>query len=205
VGRGLGAILLSQPVQPHGQARGGDELARWVRLARELDCTLLIDEFYSHYIWNAPGRPAPMESAARYVEDVDRDPVVIFDGLTKNWRYPGWRVTWTVGPAPGHRRVASAGSFLDGGGSKPMQRAASRCSPSTPAPRPRPSTRPSAQARQLLLAGCAPRRRVDRVPEGTSTSGARGATSRRRSTTAWASSAPRSPRRSSPSPGSSST
>ena len=20
------------------------------------------------------------------------------DGLTKNWRYPGWRVTWTVGP-----------------------------------------------------------------------------------------------------------
>ena len=65
-----------------------------------------------------------MESAARYVENVDTTPVVIFDGLTKNWRYPGWRVTWTVGPRDVIDAVASAGSFLDGGGSKPMQRAA---------------------------------------------------------------------------------
>ena len=74
----------------------GDELARWVGVARELDCALLIDEFYSHYIWTGRRRRScRVESAARYVEDVDRDPVVIFDGLTKNWRYPGWRVTWT--------------------------------------------------------------------------------------------------------------
>jgi aspartate/methionine/tyrosine aminotransferase len=65
-----------------------------------------------------------MESAARHVEDVDRDPVVIFDGFTKNWRYPGWRITWTLAPKPVIEAVASAGSFLDGGGSKPMQRAA---------------------------------------------------------------------------------
>jgi len=65
-----------------------------------------------------------METAARYVEDVDRDPIVILDGLTKNWRYPGWRVTWTVGPKRVIEAVASAGSFLDGGGSKPLQRAA---------------------------------------------------------------------------------
>ena len=30
----------------------------------------------------------PIASAARYVEDVDRDPVLIFDSFTKNWRYP---------------------------------------------------------------------------------------------------------------------
>ncbi len=84
----------------------------------------MLDEFYSHYIWS--GRPGqlPVESAARYLEDVDRDPVVLFDGLTKNWRYPGWRVTWTVGPKKVIEAVASAGSFLDGGGSKPLQRAA---------------------------------------------------------------------------------
>jgi N-succinyldiaminopimelate aminotransferase len=63
-------------------------------------------------------------SAARYVEDVERDPVVIFDGLTKNWRYPGWRTTWTIGPRSVIEAVTSAGSFLDGGGSKPLQRAA---------------------------------------------------------------------------------
>ena len=122
-GRGLGAILMSNPCNPTGKHVRGEELAAWVRTARDLDCTMLFDEFYSHYIYGVGGS-APMESAARYVEDVDQDPVVILDGLTKNWRYPGWRVTWTVGPKEVIDAVASAGSFLDGGGSKPMQRAA---------------------------------------------------------------------------------
>jgi aspartate/methionine/tyrosine aminotransferase len=66
----------------------------------------------------------PIVSAAAHVEDVERDPVVVVDGLTKNWRYPGWRVTWIVGPRRVIDAVSSAGSFLDGGGSHPMQRAA---------------------------------------------------------------------------------
>jgi hypothetical protein len=123
-GRGLAAILLSNPCNPTGKLVQGEELSRWVSLARELDCTMLLDEFYSHYVWTgAPGQ-LPIESAARYVEDVDEDPVVIFDGLTKNWRYPGWRVTWTLAPKRVIEAVASAGSFLDGGGSRPLQRAA---------------------------------------------------------------------------------
>jgi hypothetical protein len=44
--------------------------------------------------------------------------------MTKNWRYPGWRVTWTIGPRQVIEAVESAGSFLDGGGSRPQQRAA---------------------------------------------------------------------------------
>jgi aspartate/methionine/tyrosine aminotransferase len=123
-GRGLSALLMSNPCNPTGKLVQGDELSRWVSTARELDCSLLVDEFYSHYVWT--GRPGqlPIESAARYVEDVNHDPVVIFDGLTKNWRYPGWRVTWTLAPAKVIDAVASAGSFLDGGGSRPLQRAA---------------------------------------------------------------------------------
>jgi N-succinyldiaminopimelate aminotransferase len=123
-GRGLSALLLSNPCNPTGKLVHGKALAGWVSLARELDCALLLDEFYSHYIWTPIPGDLPVESAARYVEDVDRDPVIIFDGLTKNWRYPGWRVTWTIGPKPVIEAVASAGSFLDGGGSKPLQRAA---------------------------------------------------------------------------------
>jgi N-succinyldiaminopimelate aminotransferase len=125
LGRGLSALLFSNPCNPTGKLVGGDDLADWVGMARELDCTLLIDEFYSHYVWR-PDLVAEggLVSAARYVEDVDRDPVVLFDGLTKNWRYPGWRVTWTVAPRPVVEAMASAGSFLDGGGSRPLQRAA---------------------------------------------------------------------------------
>ncbi|MCA9711384.1 MAG: pyridoxal phosphate-dependent aminotransferase, partial [Myxococcales bacterium] len=123
-GRGLSALLISNPCNPTGKLISGDELAGWIGVARELDCALLLDEFYSHYVWTPVPGELPVESAARYVEDVDRDPVIIFDGLTKNWRYPGWRVAWTVGPRAVIEAVTSAGSFLDGGGSRPLQRAA---------------------------------------------------------------------------------
>src|SRR5580700_2792536 len=124
LGRGLSALLLSNPCNPTGKLVEGDELARWVATSRELDCALILDEFYSHYVYRPRRGALPIESAARYVENVNRDPVLILDGLTKNWRYPGWRVTWSVGPKQVIEAVASAGSFLDGGGSKPLQRAA---------------------------------------------------------------------------------
>lgn len=122
-GRGLSALLLSNPCNPTGKVIQGNALEGWVATARRLQCSLLIDEFYSHYIWNA-GEGTEMVSAARYVEDVNSDPVVLFDGFTKNWRYPGWRCSWIVGPEPVIDAVSSSGSFLDGGGSKPLQRSA---------------------------------------------------------------------------------
>ncbi len=124
LGKGLSAVLLSNPNNPTGRTVQGEELQRWVATARELQCTLLLDEFYSHYVWTGAEDQWSMVSAAQHVEDVNRDPVVLFDGLTKNWRYPGWRCTWVVGPKQVIEAVASTGSFLDGGGSKPLQRAA---------------------------------------------------------------------------------
>jgi len=128
-GRGLSAVLLSNPNNPTGRVIRGTDLEGWVATARELQCALLLDEFYSHYVWadgrsGAPSASGEIISAAHYVEDVDRDPVVLFDGLTKNWRYPGWRCTWIVGPRAVIDAVSSTGSFLDGGGSKPLQRSA---------------------------------------------------------------------------------
>jgi aspartate/methionine/tyrosine aminotransferase len=124
-GRGLAAVLVSNPSNPTGKVIGGEDLAQWVSVARELDCTLILDEFYSHYVWRPDlAAQGGISTAARYVEDVDRDPVVILDGLTKNWRYPGWRTTWTVAPKKVIEACASAGSFLDGGGNRPLQRAA---------------------------------------------------------------------------------
>lgn len=120
VGMGLGALLLSNPTNPTGNVVRGDELSRWLAIGRRLRCAFVFDEFYSHYVYGDSGPT----SAARDVEDVDADPVVILDGLTKNWRYPGWRLAWTVGPKEVIRRIASAGSFLDGGAPHPLQRAA---------------------------------------------------------------------------------
>lgn len=123
LGRGLGAVLLSNPCNPTGKVIGGHELQGWVDTGRELDCVMIFDEFYSHYIWDEK-YPAGMVSAAQHVQDVDKDPVLILDGLTKNYRYPGWRCGWVVGPRQVIDAVTSAGSFLDGGGVRPLQVAA---------------------------------------------------------------------------------
>lgn len=73
-----------------------------VEMSRENDILMIMDEFYSHYLYpeNEKGEPVFGEtvSSAKYVENVDEDPVVIINGLTKNWRLPGWRMCWVVGP-----------------------------------------------------------------------------------------------------------
>ncbi len=125
LGRGLAAVLMSNPCNPTGRVISGELLRSWVDIARRLECTLILDEFYTHYVWEGePDDGFKKATAAAYVEDVDYDPVVIVNGLTKNWRYPGWRVAWTLGPRDVIERLSSAGSFLDGGGNRPMQRAA---------------------------------------------------------------------------------
>ncbi len=121
LGRGLSALLISNPCNPTGQVTQDYRLRGWVEVARETDCSLILDEFYSHYIYTNASNPYNMVSAAQYVEDVERDPIIIVDGLTKNWRYPGWRVSWTLGPKSVIETLASAGSFLDGGANHPFQ------------------------------------------------------------------------------------
>ncbi len=123
LGRGLKALLVSNPCNPTGQLVEGERLRRWVQMSRDLRCSLIIDEFYSHYVYTGlpNGHPPKIVSAARYVEDVNEDPVIIVDGLTKNWRYPGWRLSWTLAPKEVINAIASAGSFLDGGPNHPFQ------------------------------------------------------------------------------------
>lgn len=122
-GRGLTALLMSNPCNPTGQVIQGERLQKWVKLACVAHCTLIIDEFYSHYIYGANEENYTLNtvSAAQFVEDVDSDPIIIVDGLTKNWRYPGWRLCWTLAPKEIIQTIASAGSFLDGGANHPFQ------------------------------------------------------------------------------------
>ena len=123
--QGLGAYLVSNPCNPTGELLRDDELARYVDIARRRDCLLILDEFYSHFIYGPDGAPGsgPV-SAAAFVKDVNQDPVLIVDGLTKNFRYPGWRVGWIVGPAKLIETIGRVASAIDGGPPMPMQRAA---------------------------------------------------------------------------------
>ncbi len=115
----LRALLVSNPCNPTGRVVRDGELAAWLARARTRKVALLLDEYYSHYVWNGT---APV-SAARHVDNVDEDQVLIFDGLTKCYRYPGWRIGWTLGPKKLIETLTCSGSALDGGPSRWEQRA----------------------------------------------------------------------------------
>lgn len=125
LGRGLNALLLSNPGNPTGHVIKDKELESWVKLASETGCSMIMDEHYSHFIYSDTDNADNIVSAAQYVDDVETSPVLIIDGLTKNWRYPGFRVSWTLGPKSVIETIASAGSFLDGGANHPFQLQAS--------------------------------------------------------------------------------
>lgn len=117
--QGLTSILLSNPRNPTGQIIEGEELKDLVKMAEELDTTTILDEFYSWYLHE--GEEGRAVSASEYIDDVNDTPVILVDGLTKNWRCPGWRVCWVVGPKDLITALNQAGSYLDGGASHPMQ------------------------------------------------------------------------------------
>jgi hypothetical protein len=123
--RRFGAFVVSNPCNPTGAVLEADDLGRWLAVARHYGISLLLDEFYSHFIYTSSGAPGdgPV-SAAPFIEDVNREPAILFDGLTKGYRYPGWRIGWALGPPAIVESLARTASALDGGPSRIAQRAA---------------------------------------------------------------------------------
>ena len=121
IGKGLASLLISNPCNPTGQLIQGDTLSQWINIARTLSCLMIFDEFYSHYIYTPS---STYISSAEYIKDVNKDPVIIINGLSKNWRSPGLRIGWVVGPKDIIEKVSSVGSFLDGGAVHPIQQKA---------------------------------------------------------------------------------
>ncbi|KAK6908135.1 hypothetical protein I203_102136 [Kwoniella mangroviensis CBS 8507] len=120
----LSVVIASNPRNPTGQCISGDELRDLVHLARE-KTTVILDEFYSWYQYpDDPKELGTSLSGARYVEDVNEDPVILLNGLTKGFRLPGWRVCWVVAPKNVISAISQSGSFLDGGASHVLQKAA---------------------------------------------------------------------------------
>jgi len=123
--QGLAVIIASNPRNPTGQVIKGQDLKELVEVSRENSTTVILDEFYSWYIYHDNvADEGKSISSSEYVEDVNSDSVVIVDGLTKNWRLPGWRICWVIGPKNLITALSQSGSFLDGGANNPLQLAA---------------------------------------------------------------------------------
>lgn len=168
------ALLLSNPRNPTGEVISGTDLDRLVSGTRAAGRALLVDEFYSQYVYapDAAGGYGPADrpvSAAEYVDDVDTDDVLLFDGLTKNFRYPGWRLGWIVGPSSTIETIGRIGLHLDGGTSQIAQRAALAALEQSAAERETTAVRAAfARKRDVMVTGLrAAGIRVDVEPRGT--------------------------------------
>jgi len=122
-GENLDAFIMSNPCNPTGHVIKGEELEAYLKIATIQHCTLIIDEVYSHFIYSDGLITASPISMAEFVEDVNSDQVLIVDALTKSFRYPGWRLAWTLGPKDVIEDLGRAESGMDGGRSLSFQRA----------------------------------------------------------------------------------
>ena len=117
------AFVFSNPCNPTGQVIKDEAMDRYIDAARKEKCLLGADEFYATFSYNEDGSPAEKAvSALPYVKDINRDPVIVFDGLTKGFRYPGWRAGWAIGPKYLIEMINRAASAVDGGPSTMVQR-----------------------------------------------------------------------------------
>ena len=117
------AFVFSNPCNPTGQVIKDEAMDRYINAARKENCLLGADEFYATFSYNEDGAPAEKAvSALPYVKDINRDPVIVFDGLTKGFRYPGWRAGWAIGPKYLIEMINRAASAVDGGPSTMVQR-----------------------------------------------------------------------------------
>ena len=117
------AFVFSNPCNPTGQVIKDEAMDRYINAARKENCLLGADEFYATFSYNEDGSPAEKAvSALPYVKDINRDPVIVFAGLTKGFRYPGWRAGWAIGPKYLIEMINRAASAVDGGPSTMVQR-----------------------------------------------------------------------------------
>jgi len=92
---GTRALVVINPNNPTGGVYSRKTLEAIVELARQNNLLIFVDEIYEKLILDGD---RPHTSIAALAPDV---PVVTFNGLSKAYLAPGWRVGWTVvsGPA----------------------------------------------------------------------------------------------------------
>ena len=106
--------IISNPQNPSGQTRWGDELEHLIQLAEQPKNGILLDEAYEMF-------HSPSVSGIQFVKDLDRSNVFIAGACTKGLQSPGIRVGWIVASKRNIETLANYSSFGMGGVSHPSQ------------------------------------------------------------------------------------
>ena len=106
------AILLNSPNNPSGHVYSDDFIRGMVRLCEERDIVLLMDDIYHRLVFDG-GRAVNVYDCTD--RDIDEAPVVVLNGVSKQYAMTGFRIGWAVGPRDLIRAMASIQSHQSGG------------------------------------------------------------------------------------------
>ena len=107
-------ILLSNPCNPTGITRHGNELKELVEKASFSENGLLVDEAYELF-------HTPPVSALEYIKDIDNSNLFVAGAATKGLQTPGIRIGWVVAAKKYIEILGNFSSFGMGGVSRPSQ------------------------------------------------------------------------------------
>jgi|TARA_B110000116_G_scaffold200187_1_gene175087 aspartate aminotransferase len=106
--------IISNPQNPSGQTRWGDELKDLIQMAEQPKNGILLDEAYEMF-------HSPSVSGIQFVRDLDSSNVFIAGACTKGLQSPGIRVGWVIASKKNIGTLANYSSFGMGGVSHPSQ------------------------------------------------------------------------------------
>jgi len=106
--------IISNPQNPSGQTRSGDELKELIQMAEQPKCGILLDEAYEMF-------HSPSVSGIQYVQDLDNSNVFLAGACTKGLQSPGIRIGWIVASKKNIETLSNYPSFGMGGVSHPSQ------------------------------------------------------------------------------------
>ena len=111
------ALVLTSPSNPTGSVYSADELAEIAAWAEQTGCWVISDEIYHDFVYSD-------EPFASIAATIDRQQLVIVNGLAKSHVLTGWRLGWIVAPERLISVVKNFQSHTTGNVSNLAQRAA---------------------------------------------------------------------------------
>lgn len=106
--------IISNPQNPSGQTRYGEELRELIEMAEQPNNGILLDEAYEMF-------HSPSVSGIEFVQDLDSSNIFLSGACTKGLQSPGIRIGWIIASKTNIEVLSNYSSFGMGGVSHPSQ------------------------------------------------------------------------------------
>lgn len=106
--------IISNPQNPSGQTRSGEELRELIKIAEQPGNGILLDEAYEMF-------HSPSVSGIEFVKDLDSSNIFLSGACTKGLQSPGIRIGWIIASKTNIEIMSNYSSFGMGGVSHPSQ------------------------------------------------------------------------------------